>query len=226
MLHSLKDSLPDSVRIYSSRICGWAIRNYSALIEKEVEFLLISAKDPTGDKTPEFLALSPVQQTPVLQHGEVIVWDSKIINEYIEEAFSGHSLIPSGPAERAQLRNLTHYCDDVLMPLISRVIRKDGQDHSGNELANRISSLESFAFVKEKNGPYWAGSKFTLLDICYLNFFDNLDYLNNCADIPQTELSQRLQEWKNAIEERPSVISARKIFEEFASNDITIAIRP
>lgn len=59
-----------------------------------------------GDQhKPEFLALNPKAVVPVLVHGGVIVTESNIIMEYIEEAFpQGGALMPVDPASRAAVR--------------------------------------------------------------------------------------------------------------------------
>lgn len=208
--------MDNSVQVFSSRNCGWAKRNYAALLEKGVEFTLLSANDATGQRRPGFLSLSPSKKTPVLKHRDVVVWESRIINEYIEEAFSGYSLMPADPVWRARARNWCCFCDDELIPSISQIV-KEGPDSGGFEkFTTAVTMLDKFAFPPVSTGPYWAGSEFSLVDICYLNFFDNLVFVKTATNVEEIGLSRRIKEWWFNIDERPSVIHARKIAEDFA----------
>lgn len=63
---------------------------------------------------PDFLAINPLGLVPVLEdHGELIT-ESRIINEYLEEAYPGVSMLPSAAHERARVRNLTRQIDLVV----------------------------------------------------------------------------------------------------------------
>lgn len=218
--------MPLPVSLFSSRICGWAKRNYAALLEKETAFELVPANDLEGNKTTSFLSLSPARKTPVLVHEQAVVWESRIINEYIEERFSGNRLMPPDPGQRARARSLNCYCDATLMPLISRIARADVITTELTELNESVAALDRFGLPGGDSGPYWAGSSFSLVDICYLNFFDNLDYLSKEIDGLDLRLSQGLKEWGAAITQRPSVARAAEIAKDFAVNEVRTVIQP
>lgn len=54
-------------------------------------------------KTPEFTALNPWQQVPVLQDGETIIWDSQAILVYLAEKHGKATWWPGDPAARARV---------------------------------------------------------------------------------------------------------------------------
>ncbi|MFS3136289.1 glutathione S-transferase family protein [Gluconacetobacter sacchari] len=54
-------------------------------------------------KTPEFTALNPWQQVPVLQDGETIIWDSQAILLYLAEKHGKATWWPGDPAARARV---------------------------------------------------------------------------------------------------------------------------
>ena len=62
----------------------------------------------------EFERLSPLRRIPVLIDGDVTLCDSSVICAYLEEAYSGHSLLPTGPADRARARWLEEFADTRL----------------------------------------------------------------------------------------------------------------
>lgn len=69
----------------------------------------------TGDAFEE---VSPLRLIPVLMHGDVMLTDSSVICEYIDEAFPGYSLLPSDPADRARARWLDEYADTRLAAVL------------------------------------------------------------------------------------------------------------
>jgi glutathione S-transferase len=62
----------------------------------------------------EFARLSPLRRIPVLVEGDLVLSDSSVICAYLDEAFPGHPLLPSGVADRARARWLEEYADTRL----------------------------------------------------------------------------------------------------------------
>src|SRR5690349_22890977 len=62
----------------------------------------------------EFERLSPLRRIPVLIDGNVTMSDSSVICAYLDEAYPGHPLLPSSPAERARARWLEEFADTRL----------------------------------------------------------------------------------------------------------------
>ena len=71
---------------------------------------------PSGEhKKPEYLAINPVGKVPALIDDGVIVHDSTIINEYLEDKFPQNNLLPADPVARARARKFEDYADAYLM---------------------------------------------------------------------------------------------------------------
>ena len=62
----------------------------------------------------EFERLSPLRRIPVLVDGDLAVSDSTVICEYLDEAYTGHPLLPADPVDRARARWLEEYADTRL----------------------------------------------------------------------------------------------------------------
>ena len=86
-----------------------------ALAEKSLDWesrhLDLRALD---QQKPEYLKLNPNAVVPTLVHDDIVVIESTVINEYIDDAFTGVPLRPSAPAERARVRLLAKKLDDGL----------------------------------------------------------------------------------------------------------------
>lgn len=61
-----------------------------------------------------FAAMSPLRRVPVLIDGEVILPDSTVICEYLDEAYGGPALLPAGPQDRARARWIEEFADSRL----------------------------------------------------------------------------------------------------------------
>lgn len=93
-----------------------------ALLEKGRPFerVLVPFSQTKGynPKHPEVLAANPKGQVPVLQDGDLSVFDSTVIFEYLEDAYPLPALYPRDAAERARCRLLDVFADEImLMPL-------------------------------------------------------------------------------------------------------------
>jgi glutathione S-transferase len=62
----------------------------------------------------EFEAMSPLRRIPVMIDGDIILTDSSVIAEYVDEAYPGPKLMPSAPADRARARWLDEFADTRL----------------------------------------------------------------------------------------------------------------
>lgn len=61
-----------------------------------------------------FSALSPLRRIPVLIDGKLVLNDSSVICQYLEDRFPTPSLFPADIADRARARWLEEYCDTHL----------------------------------------------------------------------------------------------------------------
>lgn len=66
----------------------------------------------------EYLRLNPNGVVPTLVHDGNAIWESSLINEYLNEVFSGVNLVPDRPVEKARMRYWVKFEDDVLFPIV------------------------------------------------------------------------------------------------------------
>ncbi len=73
------------------------------------------SEDVTGRlRDPAYLALNPGGYVPTLVHGDRVLTESRIISEYLDEAFPSPPLMPTDPYERWRVRRWTKQIDDSL----------------------------------------------------------------------------------------------------------------
>ncbi|RIK93233.1 MAG: hypothetical protein DCC73_09905 [Proteobacteria bacterium] len=198
--------------IYTSAICGWAIRNYAAFYEKGVAFTAVDVKHAPADQIQVFREMFPYAKTPSLLHGNTRVWESLVINEYINEAFAGPSLLPRDAAGKASARLWMYHCDSMLFPELSRALRASSEDErikSTEILKLRIDDMDRMAQSTAKFAPYWSGREIGLVDFCYHIFLDALSMSRETLGNDMPALPQWLREWEAAIASASSIQRAK-----------------
>lgn len=181
-----------------------------ALTERRLPFEL--ELERTAERRPEFLAMNPAGDVPVLVEADgTVVAGHGPICEYIEEAYPGASLLGDSPAERAEARRLTAWFDDkfarevtdnlVGEKLMKRLLRS-GQPNAQAiraGLANIRYHLDYIGWLAERRS-WLGGDRFGLADIAAAAHLSTVDYL---GDVPWDE-HPGAKDWYARIKSRPS----------------------
>ena len=81
---------------------------------KKIPFDEVKLNLLEGDQLkPDYLKLNPNGVVPTLDHGGAIVIDSTVITEYLDEVAPQASFTPESPVERARMRALMHFIDEM-----------------------------------------------------------------------------------------------------------------
>jgi glutathione S-transferase len=205
--------------ILTMATCRWSVRNIVALMEKKAEFRLVDVM-AGGVKARWYGELTPFGKTPALRHADRIVVESRVINEYIEEAAPGRTLLPADPFERAWARVWNGYCDEEIMRLVSLIATGEPltRQRALDDLEAAFAKLESHVFVHARPGLFWGGSQLSLTDICYWSLFDVLQRVD--ALLPARRLldaRQRVAEWSRDVLAHPAFPEATSRLERLAS---------
>jgi glutathione S-transferase len=109
------------IKIYSAVVCPYAHRSRLVLQEKGVDFELIEIN--LQNKPEGFTDISPYGKVPAIAHGDQRVWESAVINEYLDEVFPNPPLLPSSPIAKAQARIWIDFANTRLVPAFSTLLR-------------------------------------------------------------------------------------------------------
>src|SRR5260370_42631271 len=102
------------LKLISHRLCPYVQRAVIALTEKGVAFERVDTD--LANKPDWFVAISPLGKTPVLQVGDVPIFESAVILEYLEET-QPSPLHPADPLKRAEHRAWIEFGSAVLNDL-------------------------------------------------------------------------------------------------------------
>ena len=161
---------------------------------------------PSGEhKKPEYLAINPVGKVPALIDDGIIVHDSTIINEYLEDTRAQHPLLPRDPVKRARARAFEDYADAYLMPSLFKIfwqMRKPEEEREREKIAEgEREARDHFAYLDRelKDREYFAG-EFSLADISFIPPLANLER----AGFPIPGDFPNLKAWWERMKARPS----------------------
>lgn len=94
---------------------GWKTR--IVLAEKKVPYAAVVPQNKSED--PAFGKLNPFRLTPVLElEQDRAIYESTVINEFLEEAFPDPPMLPKDPYERARVRMLEDTTDQYVLPAV------------------------------------------------------------------------------------------------------------
>src|SRR3989339_1453603 len=106
--------------LYSGTACPFSQRCRIVLYEKGMDFE-IKDIDPT-EKADEIAAMNPYSQLPILVERELTLYESNIINEYIDERFPHPQLMPADPVMRARARLFLHNFERDLFSHLNDIV--------------------------------------------------------------------------------------------------------
>lgn len=203
------------IELFSYEACPYAQRVRMALIEKGLDFTLTEVD--LYNKPDWFKALSPYGKVPLLRHDGGLIYESRIINEYIEDAFPTPALMPNGALARAQARIWIDYCDSYLMPALHKLIEDRRQP--AKQIENRRKVTERLQFIEREglgrlsDGPFFLGRDVSLVDLQFMPFFERFACYEALWGAAIPDGCTRLKSWFAAMSARDSHKKTASTFE-------------
>ena len=193
-----------AMQLYLLHRCPFGHRASIALLEKQLPFEPIFFS--RAQRPPELEAVGPYAKSPTLFDGDVQVWDSQIVLEYLEDRYPERPLMPRDGAGRAEARMLEARADKELGSkldvLVAETLFKPKRDEA--KIAEVISEL--LAALKDwdhhlEGRTFLVGDALSLADVTLYSIFPSLHGLTG-TEIP----SQRphLRAWHERMTARPS----------------------
>ena len=191
------------LKLISHKLCPYVPRAVIALTEKGVAFERIDID--LANKPDWFLAISPLGKTPVLQVGDVAIFESAVILEYLEET-QLKPLHPADPLRRAEHRAWIEFGSAVLGDIAGFYAAADEATFKAKtaQLEQRFARLES----RVAASPWFDGKNFSLVDAVFGPVFRYFDVFDDIADFGILADKPNLKRWRKALAARPSVRTA------------------
>jgi glutathione S-transferase len=160
-------------------------------------------------KPPEMLAKHPLGKVPYLEDGDLVIFDSTVIDEYLDERYGPPRLMPSDPVARMLVREIENFADEALligsmpmiwMPYWSELAKRDlDRMEKGRELmrSRDLPFLES-VLAKSGAGGYMCG-EFSMADVPLMTLAMVLE-----VDGMKIDAFPRFESYLNRLRARPS----------------------
>jgi len=138
-------------------------RTRIVLAEKDVEIEIVSV---TPGRFPEdLLDLNPDHSLPTLVDRDLVLYDSRIIIEYLDERFPHPPLMPVDPVSRAQFRLALHRIERDWYGLAAQLDKQGPDGADAPRLRGELRDLvvQTVDFVRNK--PYFVSDDLSLVDV-------------------------------------------------------------
>jgi RNA polymerase-associated protein len=182
-------SAPDEPASHRTRI---------VLAEKDVEIEVVSVTP--GRFPDDLLDLNPDHTLPTLVDRDLVLYDSRIIIEYLDERFPHPPLMPVDPVSRAQFRLALHRIERDWYGLAARLDKEGPQGSETPRLRTELRDLilQTADFVLSK--PYFMSDEISLVDVTIAPLLWRLPRYQ--IDLPKDGVA--LQKYANRLFSRPA----------------------
>jgi glutathione S-transferase len=204
------------VKLYTTALSPYSAKVRAALYEKRLDFQPIEV--PFGragflSKPPELLRINPRGEVPVLVDGDVSLYDSTVILEYLEDRYPNPPLAPREPAARAVCRQLEDFGDELTggpsAALVDELWTKTDSTardaarikQAGEEIQRAYARLD-----QQLDGREWLCGAFSVADIAC---FVPASFAGFVGQGPG-EAHARVRGWVARISERASIARVRQ----------------
>ncbi|MCK3778386.1 glutathione S-transferase family protein [Ensifer sesbaniae] len=196
---------------------SWSMRPWMAMTAAGIDFEEVVIPFDFAAGNPDIRAISPTGRVPLLRHGDLLVWESLAIIEYVAELFPDAGLWPADRQARARARS---YCMEMLSgfralrgacPMnIRRGKRALEVDADVRADVARIERIWKEALA-QSGGPFLFGA-FGAADAMYAPVVNRFDVYDLVADPEMLGYMQRVKahpayrKWEEAARAEPWVV--------------------
>jgi len=189
-----------SLHLISFKTCPFVQRAVITLKHKNIDFEItyIDLADP-----PDwFLDLSPLGKVPVLKVDDEVLFESAVINEYLDE-ITGGDLQPRDPLARAKNRAWIEFASNMLGNLYMMKMSKDEERYNQyrNVLVSQLQRVEK----RLGDGPWFNGEDFSLADTAFAPLFRQNSVADNQLSVLDPVTMPRVNAWAQRLLTLPEV---------------------
>ena len=187
--------------LYSGTTCPFSQRCRFVLFEKGMDFEI---RDVDLFNKPEDInVMNPYGQVPILVERDLVLYESNIINEYIDERFPHPQLMPADPVMRARTRLFLFNFERELFVHVQALENSNNQKLIEKARSTIRDHLTQLAPIMLKN-KYMLGEDFSMLDVALAPLLWRLDHYG--IDLPKS--AAPLMKYAERIFSRPAYIEA------------------
>ncbi len=207
------------IKLYDFLPCPFGQKVRIALAEKGLTYDLVQVDITKGEnRHPDFFRLNPFGRVPVLVDEDTTLYDSTIINEYLEDEYPEPPILPlvGASAQRARARRLEDFADTSFTPQVGQLMAELGKP-DGERNAERLQRLnQAVERVLDYLNQELAGAQFLATDfsVAEIAFIPRLLVLPNLGIEAGTN-RPNIDGWIKRLLERPSLRNLQGVTTDF-----------
>ncbi len=199
------------IKLYDFLPCPFGQKVRIVLAEKSLSYELAPIDITRGEhRRPEFLRLNPYGRVPVLVDEDTVVYDSTVINEYLDDEYPDPPVLPriEFSSLRARARLLEDFADASFTPqvgqLMAEMVKAEGE-RDQNRVQRLRQTIERVLdyLNRELQGQHFLAGEFSVADIGFVPRLLVLGELGIEAGTGRGNLDG----WVKRLLERPSIQS-------------------
>jgi glutathione S-transferase len=199
------------MKLYNMNLSNFATKSRLVVYEKGLNIEM--APIPGGQlSSPEYAQINPLGKTPTLDADGMIIPESEVINEYLEDKFPTLPLLPKSPEGRARVRIITRFHDLYLEPPLRALFGQMNPKTRDEKLVNekvtdfkrRLDQLEQML----ADGGFACGAEFTLADCALVPTMFFVTNLMPMFGVNALDGHPKIAAWWTHAQSRPSVKKA------------------
>ncbi len=186
--------------LYSGTTCPFSQRCRIVLYEKGMDFQIVDVD--LFNKPEDLAVMNPYNQVPVLVERDLILYESNIINEYIDDRFPHPQLMPADPVMRARARLFLYRFENEMFGHVHAIEKgTQKQADKGRQVIRDALTQIAPVFAKQK---FMLGDDFTMLDVAIAPLLWRLGQY----DIQLPKQAAPLMKYAERLFSRPAYIDA------------------
>ncbi|MAU40581.1 MAG: glutathione S-transferase [Kordiimonas sp.] len=193
-------SISPKLELISFKTCPFVQRSVVTLLEKGVDFDITYID--LANKPDWFLEISPLGKVPVLKVDGEILFESAVINEFLDEIIPP-ALHPSDPLLKAKNRAWIEFGNQISGDLFQLMHAKDKETYfeKKNAAREKLERLEG----QLGDGPLFNGEAFSLADAAYAGTLRRMDVFKRHLGLDLIAGLPKMEKWSAAMLSRPAV---------------------
>lgn len=150
------------------------------------------------NKPKDLLELNPYAKVPVLVDGDGVIYESAIVNEYLDEKYPTIRLMPTTPLQRAKARIWIDFFNSRVHPAAHDIVHDKEPDKAKKRMHEHLHALE-----REMAGKRYIVGDYSLADVTFIPFYVRRQRYQVTID----DNFPNLKRWGEELVARPAVVS-------------------
>ena len=150
------------------------------------------------NKPKDLLELNPYAKVPVLVDGDGVIYESAILNEYLDEKYATIRLMPTDQLQRARARIWIDFFNSRIHPAAHDITHDKNPERAKEQMAKHLKTLD-----QEMAGKRFIVGDYSLADVTFIPFYTRRQRYG----VTINDSLPNLKRWGEELIARPAVVS-------------------